>query len=110
MKGVTVFAKFRQFFAKVFCENFLQKPQSDEKWNNISVEKEYMEPDLWFSGLLDRNPDLDPWDSDLVQILVVFEEKGNSMLKIISVWEHLKVMVTSYKTKFLFDHMKQSFF
>jgi hypothetical protein len=39
-KGVTVFAKFCQFFAKV--------SQSDEKWYKISVEKEYMEPDPCF--------------------------------------------------------------
>jgi hypothetical protein len=69
MKGVTVFAKF---FMKTFCENFSRKPQSDEKWHKISVEKEYMEPDPCFFGLLD--PDRDPYryiicmdrDSDLV--------------------------------------------
>jgi hypothetical protein len=32
-----------------------------------------MEPDPWFSGLLD--PDPDPSDSDPVRILVLFEEK-----------------------------------
>jgi hypothetical protein len=47
-KGVTVFAKFSHFFAKVFCEKFSRKPQSDEKWYKTSVEKEYMEPDPWF--------------------------------------------------------------
>jgi hypothetical protein len=34
-----------------------------------------MEPDPWFFGLLDP----DPPDFDPVQILVLFEEKGNSM-------------------------------
>jgi hypothetical protein len=33
-----------------------------------------MEPDLWFFGLLDKDPD--PSDSDPVRILVLFEEKG----------------------------------
>jgi hypothetical protein len=47
-KGAAVFVKFRQFFAKVFCKNFSRKPQSDKKWYQISVEKEYMEPDPWF--------------------------------------------------------------
>jgi hypothetical protein len=56
-KGVTVFEKFRQFFAK---------PQSDKKWYKISVEKEYIEPDPWFFGLLDPDPSL----SDPVQILL----------------------------------------
>jgi hypothetical protein len=55
-KGVTVFAKFRQFFAKVFRENFSRKPQSDEKWYKISVETEYIEPDPCFFGLLDPDP------------------------------------------------------
>jgi hypothetical protein len=44
-----------------------------------------MEPDPWFFGLLD--PDL--LFSDLVRILVLFEEKGNSMLKIIKQSKHL---------------------
>jgi hypothetical protein len=38
-----------------------------------------MEPDPWFFGLLDPYPA----DSDPVRILVLIEEKGNSMLKII---------------------------
>jgi hypothetical protein len=42
------FREIRQFFAKVFREKFSRKPQSDEKWYEISVEKEYMEPDPWF--------------------------------------------------------------
>jgi alpha-amylase/alpha-mannosidase (GH57 family) len=72
-----------------------------------------LDPDLY---IISTDPDLDP-----VLILVLFKEKGNSMLKIIkqskhllrkvikqykkynySVWGHLKVMVTSYKIKFLF--------
>jgi hypothetical protein len=84
-KGVAVFAKFRQFFAKVFRENFSRKSQSDKKWYKMSVEKEYMEPDPWFFGLLDAHPS----DSDPVWILVLFEEKGNSMLKIIKQSKHL---------------------
>jgi hypothetical protein len=40
-----------------------------------------MEPDPWFFGLL--YPDPNPSDSDPVRILVLFEEKGNLMLKII---------------------------
>jgi hypothetical protein len=53
-----------------------------------------MEPDPWFFGLLD--PDLS--DSDPVQILVLFEEKGNSMLKIIKQSKHLlrKVQYKKY--------------
>jgi hypothetical protein len=77
--------KFLKFFAKTFHKNLSRKPQSDEKWYKISVEKEYIEPDPWFFGLLD--PDLS--DSDPVQILVLFEEKGNSMLKIIKQSKHL---------------------
>jgi hypothetical protein len=89
-KGVTVFAKFCQFFVKVFHENFSRKPQSDEKWYKISVEKEYMELDPWFFGLPDPDlSDSDPLDSDPVRILVLFEEKGNSMLIIIKQSKHL---------------------
>jgi hypothetical protein len=61
----------------IFRESVSQKPQSDEKWYKISVEKEYMEPDPWSFGRLD--PDLDLSESDPAQILVLFEEKGNSM-------------------------------
>jgi hypothetical protein len=46
-----------------------------------------MEPDPWFFGRLD--PDPDPTDSNPVRILVLFEEKGNSMLKIIKRSKHL---------------------
>jgi hypothetical protein len=86
-KGVTVFAKFRQFFAKTFA----RKPQSDKKWYKISVEKEYMEPEPWFFGLLDPDP---------VRILVLFEEKGNSMLKIIKQSKHLQRKVQYKKYYF----------
>jgi hypothetical protein len=52
------FVNFSQkFFAKTFREKFLRKPQSDEKGYKISAEKEYMEPDLCFFGLLDLDPD-----------------------------------------------------
>jgi hypothetical protein len=36
---------------------FSRKPQTDEKWYQISVEKEYMELDLCFFGLQDPVPD-----------------------------------------------------
>jgi hypothetical protein len=75
--------------SSIFCENFSRKPQSDEKWYTISVEKECMELELWFFGLLDPDP---------VGILVLFEEKGNSILKIIRQSKHLqrKVLYKKY--------------
>jgi hypothetical protein len=77
----------RKLLRKV--SRFSRKPQSDEKWYKKSVEKEYMEPDPWFFGLLDPDP---------VQILVLFEEKCNSMLKIINQSKHLlrKVQYKKY--------------
>jgi hypothetical protein len=55
-----------------------------------------MEAEPWFFGLLD--PDPDPLDSDPVQILALFEEKGNSMLKSIKQSKHLlrKVQYKKY--------------
>jgi hypothetical protein len=62
-----------------------------------------MEPDPWFFGLLD--PDPDPSDLDPVRILVLFEEKGNSMLKIIKHSKHLLRKV-QYKNFFRLDAFK----
>jgi hypothetical protein len=53
-------------FTKGFRENFSQKPQSDEKWYKISVEKEYIEPDPCFFGLLDPDPYIISTDPDSV--------------------------------------------
>jgi hypothetical protein len=76
----------RKLLRKVsqFSRNFVNFSQCDEKWYKVSVEKEYMKPDL------------DP--SDSVRILVLFEEKGNSMLNIIKQSKHLlrKVQYKKY--------------
>jgi hypothetical protein len=74
----------RKFFMKTFRQKFSRKPQSDEKWYKISVEKEYMEPDPWFFGLLDPDPsDLDP-----VWILVLFEENRSGS------WSYLRIRIS----------------
>jgi hypothetical protein len=50
----------RKLLRKVsqFSRNFVNfsRKKSDEKWYKISVEKEYMEPDPCFFGLLDPDP------------------------------------------------------
>jgi hypothetical protein len=90
MKTLLTFRKNENFYERchsfrkissIFRKNFSRKPQSDKKWYKISVEKDYMEPEPWFFGLLDPDP---------VRILVLFEEKGNSMLKIIKQSKHLQ--------------------
>jgi hypothetical protein len=67
--------------------NFSRKAQSDEKWYKISVEKKYMEPDPWFFGLLDQDPD--PSDFDPVRILVLFEENRSGS------WSNLRIHISA---------------
>jgi hypothetical protein len=81
-KGAAVCAKFCQFFAKVFCENFSRKPQSEEKWYKISVSKKriYGAGSVVFwhpgAGSVGFGSGPDPgliWEKP-VRILVLFED------------------------------------